>query len=204
MIEILPNWHPLFVHFTIALLVVATGAYVLNALGSSYNFRYQARLVGRWNLWTGAIITIFTVIAGIIAFNTVDHDTPSHLVMKDHRLIALITAGIFIALAAWAAICANTDREEGKGFATGMVLGTILLVITGWFGSELVYRHGLGVMSLPDMSQHDHASGSEHSHGGGESDGHHAEEMGHNSLDAPASAPQKDAHEHEDGKAHKH
>ena len=29
MIEILPNWHPIFVHFTVALLTVAVALYLL-------------------------------------------------------------------------------------------------------------------------------------------------------------------------------
>ncbi len=40
------------------------------------------------------------------------------------------------------------------------------LAVTAWYGGELVYRHGLGVMALPKASDHTHAKGTPaHSHG---------------------------------------
>lgn len=40
-----------------------------------------------------------------------------------------------------------------KSFITTFVLVTIMLIITGWKGGELVYRFGLGVTSLPQVSK---------------------------------------------------
>ncbi len=35
-------------------------------------------MAARWRLWTVAIISVFTVRARLHAYNTVNHDAPSH------------------------------------------------------------------------------------------------------------------------------
>jgi len=63
MIEIIPNWHPIFVHFAVGLLVIAAflfAAVVLHPRDS--NVRRQAHIVAHWNLWLGygsALIAAF-------------------------------------------------------------------------------------------------------------------------------------------------
>ncbi|MBD3668640.1 MAG: DUF4440 domain-containing protein, partial [Kangiella sp.] len=45
-----------------------------------------------------------------------------------------------------------------------MLVALLMLGATGWFGGELVYRHGIGVMSLPAVTgeSHDHSEGEGH------------------------------------------
>lgn len=152
MIEIIPNWHPIFVHYTIALLSISA---VLFLTGRVLN-KGVLITVARWNLWLGALITIGTVSAGLIASSTVAHDAESHAAMMNHRNWALGTAFVFLLLAFWAYI----RREEEKPsilFLLTLLLAAGALATTGYKGGELVYRHGTGVMSLPDTSVHDHA-----------------------------------------------
>lgn len=70
MIEIIPNWHPILVHFTIGLLAISTALY---AAGFALK-KVSLLITARWNLWLGALITIGTVAAGLYAYNTVAHD----------------------------------------------------------------------------------------------------------------------------------
>lgn len=97
-IEIIPNYHPIFVHFTIGLLSVSALLYLVGSILKKQNLFIAAR----WNLWIGAVLTIGTVIAGFDAYNSVAHDAASHAAMTDHKNWALPTAGIFLALAVWA------------------------------------------------------------------------------------------------------
>jgi uncharacterized membrane protein len=58
MIEIIPNWHPIFVNFTVALFTTACGfyllAYFLSILKTvQLKFKPEIEIVGRWCLWTG-------------------------------------------------------------------------------------------------------------------------------------------------------
>ncbi len=170
--EIIPNFHPIFVHFTVALLSISTGIFVVLQLFQnrlSDHLRQQLTSVAYWNLWLGAGITIITVVAGFQAYNTVVHDGPSHAAMTDHRNWAVVTAALFLAVAIWSMIRFLAGEKLGGLFVTLLLIAQLALLSTAWRGGELVYRYGLGVMSLPQSEGEGHA----HSHSHGEGDGGH-------------------------------
>lgn len=164
MIEIIPNWHPVFVHFTVALLFTAVLLFVVARLLSADKLKEQCQLVAQWNLWLGAGFTVLTVVAGVLAYNSVAHDTPSHEAMTEHRNLALVTAGLFFVMAVWSWLRARAGQGANALMLILLLLGGGLLASTAWHGGELVYRFGLGVMSLPKTEAHDHA-GKNHEHG---------------------------------------
>ncbi len=163
-IEIIPNWHPIFVHFTIGLLGVSAILYLAGLVLRQQNLLIAAK----WNLWIGTTITICTVLAGLYAYNTVTHDGPSHAAMTDHRNWALPTAGVFLALAVWAAWKQRGDKIASPVFVSAMLLASGLLAVTGYKGAEAVYRHGIGVMRMPEVhgdgghGSHSHENMSDH------------------------------------------
>lgn len=171
-IEIIPNWHPILVHFTIALLSVSVAVFLVESFVRKWRLHNQLVTVARWNLWLGSLAAIATVIAGLDAFNSVAHGSEAqHLAMLDHRNWALSTAALFILLAAWslsAALRGKADFRKSKNlvFVGLMTVAGLMLSVTGYKGAELVYRHGLGVIPMQvGMEQgghnHDH-SGAEH------------------------------------------
>lgn len=191
--EIIPNWHPLLVHFTIALYVIS--ALLFTAGFIVVKIKWKEKLIGAAyiNLWLGAVITVLTVIAGVYAYNTVDHDTPSHLAMTDHRNWALATAGLFWIVAIWSVFVYRTGKAVGLAFVIAMLVSSGLLGITGFKGGEIVYRYGLGVLSLPktEGEGHDHS---------------HEEGAAHNQGASAAPAEHDDSgtlsHNHEEGTPH--
>lgn len=162
---IIPNWHPLFVHFTVALIIVSALLYVLTIFMNG-PLREQWIIVARWSLWFGTGITVITGLTGLYAYNTVAHDTPSHLAMMEHRNWALATIAVMLLLGVFSALRARAGHSHRGIFALAMMVLALLLASTAWHGGELVYRHGLGVMSLPksDAHEHEHAVGEGHSH----------------------------------------
>lgn len=110
MIEIAPNWHPVFVHFTVALLSVAAFLKLACLFVGSESLRAQWQIVARWNLWFGAGFTLITVVMGWLAYNSVAHDTPSHAAMTDHRNWALVTALVFVLIAIWSMLRARAGK----------------------------------------------------------------------------------------------
>ena len=144
--EIIPNWHPVFVHFTIGLLSTSTAFLILSKLlkGKKSAWLHTA---GLCNLWAGALITLGTVAAGFYAYNTVAHDAPSHAAMTDHKNWAIATAAFFILLA----LCSLKYQKKSVPyfFIGALTIASLSLGITGLKGGEAVYRFGLGVMSLP-------------------------------------------------------
>lgn len=171
MIEILPNFHPILVHFTVALFSVSTVLFVVLELAGRRLPEYlqlQWTTVARWNLWLGAGASIFTVLAGIHAFNSVEHDAASHAAMADHRNWATATFILFMLLAGWNALRTRAGRSHGKTFVPLLLAAQLMLLSTAWRGGELVYRYGLGVLSLPQAEDaaHDrrHQESGDHSH----------------------------------------
>jgi len=163
--EIIPNLHPIFVHFTVALLSLAVGLFVVTPFLKG-SLKEQWSIVARWALWFGVGFTIITGLTGLYAYNTVAHDTPSHLAMTNHRNWAIATITAFLALAVWSITRFRAAKQLGMIFVVFLALSGALLASTAWRGGELVYRHGLGVMSLPKADKHHHGEGEEHEHGG--------------------------------------
>ena len=156
MIEIIPNWHPIFVHFTVALWSLAVVFHIVTAFLTEGNIRQQWTWLSRWNLWLGTGFGIITAIAGWFAYNSVAHDAQSHVAMTDHRNWALVTLGLFIILAGWSLWSEYNDRLPGKLFLSGLLIGGVLLAGTAWRGAEAVYRYGVGVKSLPKAENSGH------------------------------------------------
>jgi uncharacterized membrane protein len=168
MIEIIPNWHPIFVNFTVALFSTACALYVLTYLDSCFKIIplkiiSEFEIVARWCLWLVALITIGTVLAGFYAFNTVRHDEAAHIAMTIHRNWALATATGIVLAAVWSGWCYYKSKKITILFIIGLLVVQTLLFTTGWFGGELVFRHGLGVLSLPK----DGGEGHHHHHDDG-------------------------------------
>ncbi len=195
MIEIIPNWHPVFVHFTIALLSLAVIFYLIKAILPAKN-EYQANLniLAKSNLMIGTGFAIMTAIAGWFAYNSVTHDTPSHLAMTEHRNWALLTLGIFIVLALWSLL---QKHKANPIFLLALLVAGGLLATTGWLGGEAVYRYGLGVKSIPNSSGEGHA----HQHEEGEdNDEKTANKVATDQHDKSSSETKHDetAHQHND------
>ncbi len=162
--EIIPNYHPLLVHFTIALLSISVVFYVIRLLlPINHRWREQWLNMANWNLWTGCLFAIATVIAGWFAYNSVAHDTASHAAMTLHRNWAIPTAILFLLIGFSSIRLAMTNKLPGFKFISVSIVAAIMLMVTGWLGAEAVYRYGLGVMSLPKVEAG--ADGHNHSHG---------------------------------------
>ncbi len=169
MIEIIPNYHPILVHFTLGLLGSSVGLLILTRFVMHASLKQQLLTVALWNLWLGAIVTIMTIGAGWHAFNTVKHDDPAHVVMLEHRNLALVTFAVVAVLAVWSWRKYRPPRQVSALFLSAALLAAGLLVATAWHGAELVFRHGLGVISLPNLDEHHHGSDG-HSHGEADSE----------------------------------
>ena len=169
MFEVIPNWHPLFVHFTIALLSMSAIFFVALKCVKKDSIQEQLKTLAYWNLWLGTGFAIVTAIAGWFAYNSVAHDTPSHEAMTEHRNWALITLSVFIVVSYWSIKEYKSVTRVSVTFVLVMAMSFVLLASTGWRGSEAVYRYGLGVMSLPK------AEGEGHAH-------EHADDQSHTSV----------------------
>lgn len=220
MIGVIPNWHPVFVHFTVALLILAAAIHLLSHFLPKGELANQLTIVARWNLWIGMGFTLLTVAAGWYAYNTVAHDAPSHLAMTEHRNWAMATFALLLGIAGWEYYLSRRGRAKGWLHTGLLVIAAGLLLTTAWHGGELVYRYGLGVMSLPksEGQSHPHEHGEKHDdmpvqgedtfHKDGHAHSHddvahgeHDAEPGGNALvvDSAVSVPERGGHTHAPG-----
>lgn len=197
MIEIVPNWHPILVHFTVALLVVAPLLFFASTwLPMESPAKLRLLAAARCNLLLGFIVSLGTVAAGWYAANTVAHDEAAHAAMLMHRNLALITVAAYTPFVLWTLTRSHGPRSHGFLFAVLLLLPMVSLTLTAWRGGELVYVHGLGVQSLPDLSGEHHHGQDESAHAAGSGPGA-AHDAGSETEDGGG-----DGHDH--GQEHAH
>ncbi|MCK1336353.1 DUF2231 domain-containing protein [Bradyrhizobium sp. 38] len=148
MFEVLPNWHPIFVHFSIALFVIAAMLYVVHLVLPQSSWAAPILTAARINLWLGAVLSIATVAAGMQAFLTVQHGAEQQPVINDHRNWALATAVLWWSIALWEGWRSRHSKPMSYFFLAAVLCALAPLAATGWKGAELVYRHGIGVNRL--------------------------------------------------------
>lgn len=172
--QIIPNLHPLLVHFPVALISIAAVFHVV----ATATRNKTCAVLAHTTLWLGALLALPTVVLGWQAFNSVNHDEAGHAAMLAHRSWALGTLAALALLAGWDAWRNKAETTPAWWFS-GTVIGVWILVgVTAWHGGELVYRHGLGVMALPDAEaghehHHDHGDDATHAHADASEDHDH-------------------------------
>lgn len=156
MFEISLNLHPIFVHFSIGLWVVASLLFWGACLLKEKTFSQHLFSAANINLWLGSMISVMTLITGFYAYYTLPHDGPSHAAMNYHRNFAVITFIGFMVVTGWSVMNWYKQKKGGVYFLIILTFFTGLLFIVGYQGGELVYKHGLGVFSLPETGVHHH------------------------------------------------
>lgn len=140
--QYLGTWHPIFVHFPIALLFVAVGLDIYGYLRSDE----RAKWAGNAVLILGTIGVLFTFITG----NFAEIWAARHLVPQDplerHENFATIASWSFIALVAVRSFLqTHPNPKIFKAYLLAATGALFALYLTGAQGGRLVYDYAAGI-----------------------------------------------------------
>ena len=192
--QIIPNLHPAVVHFPIALTVIAFLLSLAAYVRPSHPSAAQLAAAGHFTLWLAAIGAAIAVLFGWLAYNSVNHDAAGHAAMLLHRSWAVPTAISLILLASWDAWKYRVHQLIPVPMLFILFLLSQSIAITAWLGGEVVYRHGIGVLSLPASE----GTGHSHHHGGAQTTEHSHEDT------AQPEAATGHQHDEAEGEQHEH
>jgi uncharacterized membrane protein len=145
--NILPGWHPIVVHFPLAL--VTTAAFFLTAARVLRRESYAATLatVGTWNLCLGAVAALFALATGLAATMGLHVDAAAHQAISMHVRWAMFTTLALLLLAVWRGAGSAQESRPSWIFVLVLLAATAALIVTGYRGGQNVYRYGVGVIA---------------------------------------------------------
>lgn len=138
--------HPMFVHFTVALVPFAAGLATWNAV--------------RPAPWTRPATYALLLPAGFLALLTMGSGFREYFLAKPgldgeplalleiHEMLGVVTAitvAVTAAVAWWRRRDVSTSRAWRWALALALLAASALVLVTAWYGGSLVYDHGIAV-----------------------------------------------------------
>lgn len=148
--------HPFFVHFPIALLIIAGVVAFIDLLKSNY----KLKKVVLWNLIFAAFGAIITVVSGLRDANVIPHNETIHEIMEIHEKIGITVLIITSILTLWI-ILRNAKMKKPEKILFVLILWIALGLVSynGYLGGKMVYDHGAGIKPMQKtflLEDHDH------------------------------------------------
>ncbi len=139
------NYHPLFVHFPIALWLAALFFEILSVWRARDDWHRTAISL----LYLGTLGAFAAAASGWVAQSSVPPGGPGHDVMEIHETIMLITTSFALALCI---LCfakrGNFTTRLRRIFLAGLIVLAILTAVGADRGAQLVYQYAASV-NLP-------------------------------------------------------
>lgn len=136
--------HPAWVHFTIALTVIAFGFDLLALLSGVSAWRS----IGWWNLAAAVPITLMTLATGVKSrLDLPVEEGEARSFLRVHMALGPVVFGLLLMLAFWRARLWQAGSGVTWTYLIGMFLVLVTIGVQGYLGGELVYRYGAAVNS---------------------------------------------------------
>lgn len=155
------TFHPLFVHFPIALLIVS-GIIALIDLLKGNN---QLKKIVLWNLIFALISSIFTISSGFFDANAIPHNEVIHEIMEVHEKIGISLFAVTFILTMWIIIrISKMTKLENLLFVIILWMAMALVSYNSFLGGKMVYDNGAGIKPMQNLFMHDEAEEHNHDH----------------------------------------
>ncbi len=148
MSEILPglkaalNYHPIFVHFPIALWLAALLFEFLSTVSGNEDLHRTAMRL----LYLGTLAGTVTVLSGLAAESSVPETGPARDTFEFHETMMLVTFSLSVGLCLFAFLARkNFTAKLRKLMLVGLAVLATLLTIGADRGGAMVFKYGVSV-----------------------------------------------------------
>ncbi len=146
MFSYFPPLHPLIVHFSVALLLLA-GLFGFISLFVKRGFWKDLTLK---SLVVGVIFAPIAVVTGLIEEQTMKHAGIDEMLLA-HKYNGMAVLFFFQILLAWFWLRKNIPgKKEYTTWVICLLLGTSMVLLQGYLGGKLVFEKGMGVKPVEE------------------------------------------------------
>jgi len=146
MIDI-PAWHPLIVHFPLALVLTAAAALVASSVWRDARTAAALATLGTWNLCLGAVGILFAFGSGLAATLGLQLGDAARAALGLHVRWAVSACFLVLLVAVWRGAGAPPDARPSRIFLAAVLCACLALIVTGYRGGLNVYTYRIGVAS---------------------------------------------------------
>ncbi len=148
----IPGWHPLVVHFPLALIVTAAVLLSVARAWPKPGLAATLAVVGTWNLCLGAAAVFVALGTGLAAALDLQVGAAAHQAVSAHMKSAVVTAMLALLVGIWRGFGADADSRPSAAFLLMLWLATAALAVTGYRGGQNVFHYGVGVSAASTRS----------------------------------------------------
>ena len=140
-----PPWHPLMVHFPLALVLTAAAAFLVARLVRSDQLASTLATVGTWNLCLGAAGAVLAFGTGLAATLPLELRPDARNALAVHIKWAACASFFVLLLAVWRGAASSQDARPSRLFLVVLGVASAALIATAYRGGLNVYELGMGV-----------------------------------------------------------
>lgn len=144
--QLLPGWHPLVVHFPLALIVVAAISLTLARLLPRARLAQTLATVGTWNLCIGGVLLFVALGTGLAAAVGLQIGAAARTAVSSHVKAAVVSTLLVLLATVWRGVGNAPESRPSTLLLVVVWAATLGLTVTGYRGGQNVYRYGIGVM----------------------------------------------------------
>jgi uncharacterized membrane protein len=141
-------WHPMVVHFPLALVIIAALLLLSARLLRSDSLAASVAIAGTWNLCLGAVAALFALGTGLAAVLDLDVAAAAHQAISIHLKWAMFTTLVLLLLAVWRGAGTAPASRPSWVFLIMLLAAAVALTYTGYRGGKNVYEYGVGVRKI--------------------------------------------------------
>jgi uncharacterized membrane protein len=142
---IVPGWHPLVVHFPLALIMSGAVALTLTRWVKAERAAAALATWGTWNFCLGAVLVYAALGTGLAAAIGLHVDAAARVAIGRHVKAAVVATLLVTLSAVWRGAGTAPASRPSNVFLVLLWAATLSIAVTGYRGGQNVFVHGIGL-----------------------------------------------------------